>query len=378
MNPRRLLAIYPFVGIAVLFVSGPLEAQTGPQMTARDAIDALDSFVAGIRSYDVVLKVERRYTAAFKRTSSDVKGGGYWEKLPPDQPPKTVVTFSRQVLSSDGRRRFERMAGAGAPAYDLAVFTGQSTRLFSPKSNTGSIRPRGPDKKPFTTKDESYAALFGEMPAGGALVNLFRRRSEANVAVSSGDSPAEVVLSAAQEPGSKSFPAFSVRVVLDRLHGFAPKRINVFVRGERMVRYDIDEFLEVEPGVWAPVRATVYEGPDDLTYAVTALTVDVARSSWNKPLADELFVLKFPSGAGIVDETRGVSLIAGSNDPGTHIDNLIADARVVMSGNEHSLAAQKTSSWRTVLVVANGMLIAVIFGWWAVRYFGQPRRSTIP
>lgn len=372
-----------FVACGPFSVPGPLEAQQEGRVTVRDAIEGLESFVSAIRSYDVIVKAERRFTAVFRledgadHLAAGTKSRGHWEKLPPGQAPKTSIAFTRQVLSSDGRCRFERLDGMGKSPQESEVFTGQTTRVFSSKTNTGSIRKRGPDKMPFAETHQSYPALFREMFGGGALVDFFRQRDAGNVSVSNGEAPTDVVLSAKSQKDAKMYPAYCVRVVLDRAHGFGPKRIDLFDEDfvTRRTRFDIDEFVEVGPGVWAPVRATVYQGQEDFTKVITTLTVDKSRSSWNKPLSDDLFVLKFPSGAMIADETRGVSLIAGSGDPGTHIENLVKDARAITGTTKPTPAPTKPSNWlRAILFVATGLLIAGAATWWGLTRVRALRR----
>jgi len=136
---------------------------------------------------------------------------------------------------------------------------------------------------------------------------------------------------------SGSFPNATWRIWLDPTRNFMPvKWSQWFVNsGEQAKDRDCElDLAEVAPGVWAPVasKTTVYNKNKQSAIfgkagSVDAMTVDMNRSRFSVPVAADIFAMKIPNGATVVDRTRNVVYTQGASDPDAYLSNLAAEGK---------------------------------------------------
>ncbi len=356
-----------------LTVTARAESQLG------DVLDAWETSAESLRSYDVYLHVEAlsvmKAVVVGKRTSKGKAPPGTkppeepiieLRERPPGEQPGRYVQFSRQVLSKEGKRRYELWNPESRSWISASVFDGEIVRSMTQGGvTTASIRGRGPDTKNLSTPERNYAGLFRDMTFGGSIFTVLRSRRGVRLVQGSGDNTDYVHVESLPEEGDY-YPNFGLRIALDPLHAMMPVEIKVF-RGTMKAphrRISIEEFFEVEPGVWAPVKAT-HDSLDAKGRIITAvhLAADMDRSNWNQPVSEELFTLVIPEGTGVVDRVRNVAFMAGEGDTGKNLDRLIENARNVIPTGPPTGAGNPRSSSRTFLLIGiNALALAVILG----------------
>lgn len=362
--------------IATILVLLPVQAQAVDNLTVKDVIDLFAAAVSQINSYDVILIAEcTRNAEAVRVVPPGGKGEAQFVWKPLAQG-STTLSRTRQIWSADDRYRFERLPEAGGDWLEAKVFTGEITRQIATKSKSGAIRLRGPDSQPFPDPGEYYAGLFRGGVLGGDLVDVLRERKNVTLATSAAPSKLLVIESGPQ-PGATTYPACSWRVSLDPQYGLLPRAIELYLGDfqERLIRYDVEEFREIGRGAWAPTRATVEQGPDGLSRLTTKLRVELGSAKWNVPVADDQFALPFPPGTLVVDEPRGITFVAGDDDPGTAVDHLVENAQQILTFAQPatSIGDLTQGNWmRTVSIALNIALIAGLVCWMALR----PRRAS--
>src|SRR5436190_24247927 len=94
----------------------------------------------------------------------------------------------------------------------------------------------------------------------------------------------------------------------------------------------VEKFQEAQPGVWFPVEMTrtgyamqpgEYRGQAVNLYRVS---VDVARSTWNEVINEELFRLRYPAGIVVLDFVNSLQITTGEGDDGRDNDALVQRA----------------------------------------------------
>jgi hypothetical protein len=98
-------------------------------------------------------------------------------------------------------------------------------------------------------------------------------------------------------------PTCGWRIALDPAHGMMPVEIEFFRKTMQtpIRRIYITKFHEVEPGVWAPAKATheCLDWKNGRVMAEIHLAVDMERSQWNQPVAEKVFDLPIPEGTRV-------------------------------------------------------------------------------
>ncbi len=348
-----------------------------------DALEAWETSAESLRTYDMYLHVE---TVFVMKTVVVGKIEPKGKALPgvevpgfpvielrergPGEVPGKRVQFSRQVLSREGKRRYELRNLESENWIEAKVFNGEIVRAISArKVVTSRIHGHGPDKLYFTNPELSYAALYHDMPFGGPLIKLLRSREGTRLVGDPSGKPEYVDIESLPEKGG-DYPAFGWRIALDPAYGMMPVEIEFFKDTMKMPirRTVIEEFHEVEAGVWAPIKARQEAmDPKGRIATVTHLVVDMERSAWNQPVQEELFTLVIPEGTSVVDDTRNIAFIAGEGDTGGNVDRLVEGARNVLklSGRGEpgpTGAGSFFPTSRAILIWVNIVALAVILG----------------
>jgi hypothetical protein len=364
----------------LLAVCSATGAEKAP-VPLEDVLRAWETAGQSLRSYDVYLRVEyvfvlKSVVVGKKKPPGKAPPGLKVPEIPiielrerpPGEPPSRRVEFSRQVLSKQGKRRYELWPSGSQIWIEAKVFDGEIVRSRSSRSaGTANIDGRGPDVKNFTGPELNYAALYWDMPYGGSIVKLFRARKGARLIEAPSGKADYVHIESAPEEGDY-YPAFGWRIALDPAHGMMPAKIEFFRDTMKLpiVRTTIEEFHQVELGVWAPIKAThTYLDSRGRVPTEVHLAVDMTRSHWNQPVAEELFTLVIPEGTRVVDDTRNIAFVAGKGDTGKNLDALIENARNVVSPARPKPAELPPTEGRLRLLLLfglNALVIAVILG----------------
>ncbi|MDY3560972.1 hypothetical protein R5W23_002221 [Gemmata sp. JC673] len=181
-----------------------------------------------------------------------------------------------------------------------------------------------------------YLSYFRSLDGMFELPDVFRKRLSAGAWVTRGPGGRLVLdLPPVEEKGLYDKHGF--QLVVDPAQGFFPVevrvlRLNPGAKTALRRLMTVEAFTRLPNGVTVPVKATtrLYNtspGPElgQEDYSVTG-EVDVAGSKWNVTPPDTTFRLGFPVGTVVHDTTRKVKFISGSSDPGSNVDQLIAQA----------------------------------------------------
>jgi len=276
------------------------------------ALAAWEKSAAALQSYDLFLRVdttnltEQPKVAPKDRRSSEELARAEPRFLPPGTKPPVITDFSRQVLSKQGKRRFENLDPKGDNWTNAKVFDGKVVRWLSLKGKTGGVSDAGPDKASFASYYNDYGALYRDLSGGGTIVWLLRSRHGASIVEGREGERNYVVIESPPEEGDY-YPKLELKIDLDPNHGMMPAEIDSGFRSSDQTRFwriTIEKFHEIQPGVWAPVQATYRWGPPGKVFSIINVAVDMARSQWNKPVSEDLFTLAYPVGTRVVDFSR--------------------------------------------------------------------------
>lgn len=330
-------------------------------------LSAFETATRSVTTYDVIVDTlstpkARVVEKGMKRQGGKMRPAVEWEQLPPGSEMPSTTYRSRQVFSSDGRRRYESLVGATQE--NAKVFTGELTREYSEGRNTGIIARNGPEQRPYPWACENYSSLFHRTFLGGDLVDLIRQRDKDKVSIiESVDFPGKIEIKVSTQDTASMYPSFAFRIVLDPSHGMMPSKIDSY-RGDfatRAYSAEITQFHKLSDGTWVPIEAEIVEGAEDFPMHVSALKVDVEKSKWNFPPNETDFTLSFPAGTHVIDEVSNTAYIAGSGDPGTTVDTLVKNATELLPKQRQD---EFTSEWslspRMLLILANVIVIATV------------------
>ncbi len=295
-------------------------------------LQAWERSAQAIQSYDVFLRVDETYVLEPVLTRKEDPERGTppafeFRKRTSGSAP-TNTHFTRQVLSKEGKRRYELIPVKDKSWTEARVFDGEVVRGLTPKTGFGIVKARGPNEDEFTPFYSSYAALYRDLPYGGSFFRLLRTRKGTRLVKPGLNDRDCVVVESPPEKGG-DYPNFGWRVKLDPTHVMLPIEIELY-RGSmksREVLTRIQGFREVEAGIWAPVEATHAHEVRGETIATGKVVVELDRSSWNQPVSEELFTLPFPVGTRVRDEAHNLIYVTGKPDTAKNIDALLEGAR---------------------------------------------------
>jgi hypothetical protein len=339
----------PFMQALIWLTLGPSLAWAEVP-DARSAMEFYETAVRTIRSYDLSIEVTFRHLHV-----SEVIGDAYIDeqgirrpptikarKLRPDERPFVRKERSLQVYQQ-GKGRVEILSPGGAVtnvvAYDGKIGKSHNVRArraeISRMLQTATLD--GGDYR------ETYRATFGGITED--LVLCLRER-QGSVVVEGPTPETGLILLDAQPIADKSKPVgwreWAFKLALDPRRGMMPAIIEVFQPIDRKLelyrRMTVNEWKKLDDGAWVPIKATTqifHLDPKNKEVHgqvgnEIVLTVDVARSSWNKDIRDELLRLPLPAGTKVIDNERAVSYVTGKADRGKNLADLGANAREVV------------------------------------------------
>ncbi len=175
-----------------------------------------------------------------------------------------------------------------------------------------------------------------------------------------------------------NFATSAWRVWLDPTRNFMPRRWSqwLIMAGERVRNLDCElDLAEVVPGVWAAVaaRKSVYNKNKQSAVfgkimGVDTMTVDMSKSRFNVPIAADVFSMKIPNGATVVDRTRNIVYTQGASDPDAYLSNLAAEGKKAVanlpSGGRLSestlIVPDRPSFWTSGRILAACVIVAIV------------------
>lgn len=356
-----------------------------PDARLGAALAAWEQSAAALQSYDLVLRMEATDMTAHPKV--DLREAKSHEELraepillPAGIEPTVITESVRQVVSAQGKRRYDDLDPNGGGLTHAKVFDGEIVRWFSRKQGTGGVSAAGPDQRGFAPYYKDYGALYRDLPMGGAIIPLLRSRQGTRIVEGQGAERNYVVIESPPE-GKDNYPKLELRIALDPNHGMMPAEIDSRFRSSKqspLWRITIERFDEVEPGVWAPVRATYRWGPPGKVFSIIKLVVDMGQSRWNKPVSEDLFTLAFPVGTTVKDDVRSLVYATGKPDTGKNVDELLDGARQVIRLPVAAPPKVKVNAQgltRIILVAANVALIAVLVAIFSFRRWRRLRKA---
>jgi hypothetical protein len=230
---------------------------------------------------------------------------------------------------------------------------------------------------------ETYRSAFGGVHFDDLVVCFRQRKGYVVVGSSAGDSPL-LTIEAKPVPPSKmpdvDLGAWGFKVALDPRRGMMPAVIEVLqpVKGVLQLyrRMTVNQWKDLGNGVWVPTKATTHifyldNGTNPDFHGQVAneivLTVDEARSSWNKSVSEGTLRNPLPAGTKVMDTERGVQYVTGKADPGVNLADLAKHARDVAPIITTQPEKPLWGTWLlrgAVLLVAT---VALVLGGWFVR-----------
>lgn len=384
-----MMIALPTLGLCSLLAVSAAEPET-PRVNVKQVIGLLETATSAIHSYDVSLHATHRHALRSERTNPPTPAGKKarpkvtFRKLGPGEAPFSVMLESRQVCSG-AKRRVEILDPKTGDWLDVRTFDGEQARFLSRTPNGATHAEIMPAPHEYISEGFDYLTYWRNDYAYDLVGGVLRSRHGTQLA-SSGEGDTDPVLDSPAESGSL-LPGFRYRIVMDRVHGLMPRTIEqyctVTTNGEKRERLVwkkvVDEFREVEPGVWAPIRlrqfAYLTRGPlaGELS-SETVAVVDIERSRWNIDLPDDLFTTPLPPGTHVHDQSLNVVYVAGHADPGKNLDDLAKTATqiaLVQSADTKPSTGTRTTTW---LLIATAVLLPLAA--LCVLYYRHARRGS--
>jgi hypothetical protein len=165
---------------------------------------------------------------------------------------------------------------------------------------------------------------------------------------------------------------FGYRLILDPARSLMAKEMAKIFKGQSVFRSETLEWLPLEKGVHAPIRAriTTHFEPEmqfaGALYSEYEFLVNVVRSTWNRPIDPGVFELTADAGMPIYDTVKGVMTLGGKSDPGQNIDELAKHAmKYTKTAPVGQVERSGGNRWAVVGCVATGLAVV---GWGAWRF----------
>jgi hypothetical protein len=308
----------------LVFVALATAAQTQGGRPPLDVAAVLDRWDAGsrlIESYDLTVDLEIRSYLYQKDGIERLTLPG--ETYPP--------SFDHSHIFKKAGKRLGEFAGSGAGDYGTKLlFDGQVSIAAEIARNVYSLRS---GCQVFgNSYYEDYDVLYRTVLGSTDRIAMSRERQARLL-------PREGSIYVISVPPAKQgdFQTLSWKVWLDPAKNFLPSRWTEtsIIDGREVRNRDCDVVLkEVAEGVWAPVEANMTVYNQNLQSPVfgkvighNMLKVNLEKSHFNVPIADEIFDVKIPDGATVVDNIRNVVYTKGSSDPDGYLDRLAARGR---------------------------------------------------
>ncbi len=337
----------------------------------EEVLSCLEAAADAIVSYDVTIRFTNRWLlhsvpVAFEKRADgrEFASAVEWCAWGPGEEPSAESQCYRQVFGKGGKRRFELLAEADLAPKAVQALDGEVERGVTFGDKRGFIFNRRhqmiPDGKDYLTY---FRCIFAHVP----LATVLRDRTGTRLADRDDARPECVVVESPPEQGS--FAQFGLRAWLDPAVGFLPARIEYHrdAIGTPYLTMVVNEFREFEDGIWAPVDivATYFNtepGRPTSGHATQSIhgIVDVQRSRWNLQLSDETFVLAFPPGIKVFDETRQVTFVTGEGDTGKSLDRLLRDARHVVQTRAPGAASRHEPRPRSPIYMWVGGTLGIV------------------
>ncbi len=353
--------------IVILLLMGLAGSRDGEQISAAEVLDMWQAGVDLIRSYDLAIElVSQGYVT--------VEGGKArllrsYELYPPS-------IFRSRIWRSGSKRRGEFGLKELDERSDSPTIINSDVRKYDSAHNEiVSVTIQGHLFAFGSLEYEDYEATYRTTLGTVERVALSRARRTTL-------KPREGRLYVLETPEAAEgdWAVARWRVWLDPKCNYLPVRTKQwFVKsGRTMLDREIEnELAEVEPGVWAPVAATIRvfaKDPESPIFGkcmgTQRLTVVRDRSRFNVDLPDDLFERTIPVGATIVDRIRNITYKEGSTDPDAYLTHLAQSGNkaVVLldqKGERLTVVPEErrvSLGWTllTVLAVLGGCVAAVI------------------
>jgi hypothetical protein len=338
---------------------GAEDLPEGPRL-----LDALEAAITAIKSFDVDVQV--KYEAYFDEQI--IENGKITVALDVFPAPKIRLTRSRQLFSN-GWRRMEILDPKTGKLIELFGADNEVERILYNQRLEGTIRRAGsPGIDHGSDYQETFRTVYGQIQ----IRHVFRERIKDMRVRREGEGGRYLVLEV--DPTAKrgiTFGGWGYRVYADTSANLLPAVIETFdmKEGERFLtsRMTIRERKMIAPGVEVPVKAvTEYFGivkelgKFQQVCQKAEFTVDVARSRWNEPIAEETFRVPFPAGLKVLDEIHDMAYVTGKADPGKNLDDLAANARGIITNIRPALP-RPSYAWLWWLAAAvGGGLVALV------------------
>jgi hypothetical protein len=373
------------IAFLVVFIASRALAALGDELTVPQALDLFEQATKAIQHYDVTVKVHRRFSLTAEIVGTKKKVGPIeqpiieWRSLRPGEAASEQIHLSRQVRDARGRRHIEERNPATGQVETVITFDGEIRRSLVEKTKHGYL---GPPSGHYIGDDEDYINFYANVFGHSPLASRLRREGTRLI-----DDPAHPLSTVIDSPPlvGRGQSVFGYTVWLDPEHGMLPSQIEIKQRdadGDVLLsgRMVIREFTRLENGAWAPVKAVttrfVKSGPLKGSASQEAVaTVDIARSTWNKPLADSLFTIAFPPGTSILDDLRKVTFVTGNPQREANLDRLAAQARNVMDNAPSAPPAPPPRNWTLWAIVAANVLLLVALA--ALIWYRSARRRSV-
>ncbi len=373
----------------VLFLA-PARADSDP--TVAQVLGLLDGALQSITSFDVRVDCSRKFllkTEAVQELSPGKKRLIVKDirKLRSGEQPQIFKKKYRQIFQ-EGKGRVEVLDVDGKKTAEITIYDGESQKSYRPAQKEALIChtitrliEEGWDYR------EAYQTVYGDF----GILTCFRERKYNTTVREDPDSPSLVVLESPPDPNAHnkiSYQQEGFRVFLDKNRGFLPAILESIkiIKGRPFTyrRLTVEEWKDLGGKVWVPVRARIQfyqQNPDFPTFGEVdsdgEMVVDLARSSWNKPLADSNFTLAMPIGTKVIDTLRQVQFVTGKADPGTNLDDLAANARhIVPYPVQKPPPVEQDSPWMWILSGSAACLGALVL-WFSVRFLRKYRSKQV-
>lgn len=358
-----------------LLIAGVLLQADVRELSVAQAVDLLDAATSQIRSYDVLLETTQRWLLKQVRLGSPAPDGrsappvGPWVRLDPGEKPLTENRYYRQVCQGR-RRRLEVFDPDFKAIKSLVVLNGEESRTL----NRGIEGFVGPEPGQLVPEGTDYSTFYRTMWGLVDRVELLRRRKGTRLDAEALRRGAVVLEGPPEE--MTELQSYGLRVWLDPAHGMMPNRLEMYDKAPNIpsVSVVVDEFKELDGGVWAPIRATTafYVPSGALTGQISSevvATVDIANSSWNSNLDEGLFRLDFAPGTPVIDRGRNTAYITGGAPQ--RLDRLAEEARASLRKHPYfregtpppQTAFFSLYSVRGWLVILNAVIVLAAAGW---------------
>ncbi|PQO35129.1 hypothetical protein [Blastopirellula marina] len=271
--------------------------------------------VAKIRSFDVMVNETTKFHYKTERAADQPLGQRVpkltHRKYLPSEVPTERSAATRQVWEAETkRRRVEHDVtpnGNGA----ISIFNGKTVTAYNKTASFGTVAAQNPGQRPLVHSSSRYDTLLGEIFLGGEYQEMFAKRQPVETKEVDGD----LLVTSPAQPGPM-YPSCTFELLLDKEHGFLPKKITVSSKGRIDFDVEVMEFRSLGDGVWVPTKsrfrdyllAEQIDPVFPVHFLTTEVSIDVDRSAWNQPIPEETFHVLFPAGTGVLDEINHARL----------------------------------------------------------------------